>query len=210
MLIIFDYDGTLADTFKFNYQVIKKYLATQNFKKFNKHDFIWIGVKNPFERFKEFGLSNKQIQELILNLETESLKTKTVKIFPDLKNVLKTLSQKHKVIVITSNTSKVVKDFVKHNKLNKNITEILGADKEKSKVKKIKKAIKKYKVKKTDVIYIGDTAGDIYEAKKVGVKTIAVSWGFSYLKYLKEAKPDYLVNQPQGILKVIDKLEKMD
>jgi len=204
MLIIFDYDGTLSDTFEFNYKVIKKYLATQNFKKFSKQDFIWIGIKNPFNRLKEFGLSQKQIKGMILNLEKESLKTKTVKIFPDLKYVLKHLSEKNKIIVITSNTGKVVKNFVKYNKLNKIITEILGAEKEKSKVKKIKKIIKKYKIKKSDVIYIGDTAGDIYEAKKVGVKTIAVTWGFSPTKFLKSAKPNYLIRQPKQILKIID------
>jgi phosphoglycolate phosphatase len=206
MFIIFDYDGTLSDTFEFNYQVIKKYLATQKITKFTKKYFVWIGVRNPFERFKEFGLLEKQIKGLVLNLEKESLKNKSTLIFPGIKNIIKKLSKNNKIIVITSNTDKVVKKFLKKNKLEKYILEILGADSETSKVKKIKSIIKKYKVKKSDIIYIGDTAGDIYEAKMAGVKTLAVTWGFSYLKYLKASKPDYLINDPKQILKVIDKI----
>jgi phosphoglycolate phosphatase len=205
MLIIFDYDGTLTNTFEFNYRVIKKYLKTQNIK-FNKKDFIWIGSKNPFERFKQFGLTTKQINDLIFDLEKESIaKDSSTLRYAGIKNLIKKISKEHKVMVISSNTGKVIKHFLKNNKMTKYITEIQGAEKEKSKVIKLKKIIKKYK---QDAIYIADSAGDVIEARQAKVKSVAVSWGFTPLKILKLVKPNYLVNKPEQILKIIDKLEK--
>ncbi|HAF17094.1 MAG TPA: haloacid dehalogenase, partial [Peptococcaceae bacterium] len=83
---------------------------------------------------------------------------------------------------------------------NNGITEfedIVGAEKEKSKVKKIRRAMKSYP---SDIsYYIGDTAGDMIEAREAGAKTIAVSWGYQSAERLKKADPDYLVNSPEEL-----------
>ncbi|MFO7807208.1 MAG: HAD hydrolase-like protein, partial [Candidatus Moraniibacteriota bacterium] len=72
------------------------------------------------------------------------------------------------------------------------IEEVIGADKEKSKVKKIEK------VKKENpgsaIYYVGDTVGDIYEGRKAGATTIGVTWGFHDKEKMESAEPDYLVD----------------
>jgi phosphoglycolate phosphatase len=71
-----------------------------------------------------------------------------------------------------------------------------------SKEEKIAYAIDKYGISKDKTFYIGDTVGDILEAKGAGVRSIAVTWGWHNRDRLVKAAPDYLVETPNELLKV--------
>ena len=60
--IIFDYDGTLADTFNMNYKILKEFFNQQGIKNFDKEKFIWIGTKNAYDRLREMGLNSRQLK----------------------------------------------------------------------------------------------------------------------------------------------------
>lgn len=44
------------------------------------------------------------------------------------------------------------------------------------------------------IIFIGDTAGDISEGKQAGVETIGVSWGYNTKEQISDAKPDFIAD----------------
>jgi len=50
---------------------------------------------------------------------------------------------------------------------------------------------------------IGDTHYEIAAGKKLGLKTIAVSWGDQSKEYLQTHNPDFLIDNPEEILKII-------
>ena len=81
------------------------------------------------------------------------------------------------------------------------INEVMGNDYGNSKVLKIRWIKKKYPSR--EIIYIGDTGGDIIESRKAGVKNIGVSWGFNSYKVLKKHRPDYLIRKPEELLKIL-------
>ena len=58
---------------------------------------------------------------------------------------------------------------------------------------------------KDKVFYIGDTVGDIMEAKKAGVKSIAASWGYHKRECLVNCSPDILIDKPGDL---IDELKR--
>ena len=59
-----------------------------------------------------------------------------------------------------------------------------------------KRLLRKYKVE----LMIGDSETDILSAQACRLKTIAVTWGFREVRFLKRLKPDALVRKPSGIL----------
>ena len=63
-------------------------------------------------------------------------------------------------------------------------------------------------VKKNEVIYIGDSDVDIQTAKNAKVKSIGVAWGFRGARELKDSGADYVVDQADEILEVIDDWSK--
>lgn len=65
-----------------------------------------------------------------------------------------------------------------------------------------------FDVKKHEVIYIGDSDVDIQTAKNAKVKSIGVAWGFRGAKELENSKADYVVEQANKILEVINDWSK--
>lgn len=58
-------------------------------------------------------------------------------------------------------------------------------------------------LKKSDVLYVGDTNTDMETARNGGLMSIGVLWGFRTLQELLEAGAGYIVNQPKDILNII-------
>ncbi|MHC4874219.1 MAG: HAD family hydrolase [Planctomycetota bacterium] len=76
---------------------------------------------------------------------------------------------------------------------------VLGSDKGRSKVAKIKSVVEKHK-DINECWYIGDTKGDILEGIEAGVDTVAVSWGWHTLEQLEEAIPYHIVDEPKELV----------
>ena len=120
--------------------------------------------------------------------------------FNGIREVIRKLSKKAVIYIITSNLTSVIEDSIQFHKI-KGVQRVIGGDKEFSKVKKIL-AVKKIHPKAV-FYYIGDTVGDILEAKKADVKAVAVTWGYHSRKMLEKVKPDYIVDTPKELLKVL-------
>ena len=70
----------------------------------------------------------------------------------------------------------------------------------------IKYIFKKLKIKDSDICYfVGDSEVDIQTARNGGLPIISVSWGFRSREYLEAYKPDYLVDDPLDVLKIINR-----
>jgi phosphoglycolate phosphatase len=64
--------------------------------------------------------------------------------------------------------------------------------------------LKELKLSNKEVIYIGDMVSDIETSRNANVKIISVTWGWSSKEELKKAKPDWIVDDPKELHKVID------
>ena len=58
-----------------------------------------------------------------------------------------------------------------------------------------------------EVIYVGDETRDIEASKTIPIKVIAVSWGFNSAEALAKQNPDFLIQKPSELLKVMGNLQ---
>jgi phosphoglycolate phosphatase len=110
----------------------------------------------------------------------------------------------YQIGILSSNMQRNVNKFIKINQLNffdiiYCESNILGKD------QTFRKMIKKYNLKREEIIYVGDEIRDVEASKKVGIKMIGVSWGLHTVEALKNNGVDYIVKKPQEILKIINK-----
>jgi len=119
-------------------------------------------------------------------------------IFP----VLQELKKNNILTVISSNISKVIHAILSRYGFNGCFREVLGADYGYSKEEKILHAMNSFQMKKEKTFYVGDTVGDIKEARLAGVKTVAVTWGWHNKERLEMASPDYVIETPDDLLKI--------
>ena len=201
-LLLFDYDGAIVDSLDiFMERVVSAGRQYGSNKINSKEDFLNLFNDNFYEKLVESGIPKNKIPPMIADFQIGLEEQKNIRLFDGIREMLEKLSKNNRLIIITSNVTRVIEESLKL----KNIIcfeEILGADKETSKVKKIEMMKSKYE--NCPVYYIGDTRGDILEGKKAGIKTIAVTWGWHSQDQLREEQPDFIVDSPQALVKLFE------
>lgn len=62
----------------------------------------------------------------------------------------------------------------------------------------------KLQVEKDRLIYIGDTDVDMQTANNAGVTSIAVTWGYQERENLESYNPDFIINSPEELLRLMN------
>ena len=196
-LVIFDFDGVLADSFDAFYLLIrdgmKKIglpLTTDQYRDLflgNVHQGFKDLINNK-QKFLIFSKFRKKNYDIYYYNERSK-----VKLFPETSSFLKRISKKYVVTIVSSGHQKNVEDLLVLNKV-RSLFDLVIANTATTKADAIKGILTKFKVKPKETIMITDTVGDIKVAKKVGLKTIAVTWGFHSAKLLRSTKPGFVAN----------------
>ncbi len=202
--IFLDWAGTVTDFADVFYKIYKMIAAEIGDKpqseKQVQHDFTI-----PYMKFWHLhfpNLTKKRQDELFQKFANQ---------FPlsmPLPNVRKTITALAKsgwiILVASSDPRERLEKEAKQFKIYNKITEI--ASELHDKIPAIKKLIRKHNIDIENSVYIGDTIGDIETGKKIGLKTVAISTGMNTAKRLKTAKPDYLIDDIKGLLKITKKI----
>ena len=195
--LIFDFDGTIADTMD---EVVKIYNELQKkcgFEKIEKENLKVLQNKKPLAILRELKIPLLKLPLLMAQVRTE-LKKRMHKLKPkeNMDKILATMKkQDYKMYIVSSNSAENIQLFLNKNELP--FFEHIYTDRSIIyKHKKIEKLIKDCNLDKNKTIYIGDEVRDIQAARKAGIKVVAVSWGYNRQTSLANAKPDFLVNDP--------------
>lgn len=206
-LIIFDFDGVLADSFNTFYPLLRdamkhidlpltpnqyRNLFADNFHQGLK-DFI--GDDKKYKVAMEFRSSN--YDKYYYN------KRYKVKLFPGTIKFLKEVSKNYVLTIASSGREDNIKNLLSKNKVA-NLFSLILANTATSKEGMIKKIIGEFKAKRQETIMITDTVGDIKVAQKNGLETIAVTWGFHNKESAATAKPNYIVSNFKELISILN------
>jgi len=199
--IIFDFDGTIADSFSLAIKCTKE-IAKENHKDFNHLDFKDMKSKTIYEVIKDdFSISLLELPFYLKKIKKCMIKRyDEVKLFEGIKEVIQKLNKKYKIIILSSNYKEFIQKVLLKEKLD---LEILRSSSLFGKAKTIKRFMKNKNLKDEELIYVGDEIRDIESCKKVNIKIISVSWGFNSKDLLIKYKPDYLIKHPKELLNII-------
>ena len=202
--VIFDFDGTIADTFStiirlFNLHA-KEFglgkLTVSEVERLRSLGLREILYKYKLQLFKLPFIAKKIRDEL-------GRKITNIRTFPNIQQVLLKIKQKDLQLGILSSNSKANIEKLLRAKSMMVFDFIHSESNLLAKGQALKSLLKKYRLKNNEVVYIGDEVRDIEAAKENGVQVISVIWGFNKKEILKKSKPEYLIEKPQDILKII-------
>lgn len=202
--IIFDFDGTITDTFPIilkNANKLSKAIGLKEIKYYPE-----MRDKSAKQFFKEeIGISLWKVPKYMKKLKKLiKPELEKAKVFKGIKQLIDKLSKQYKIGILTTNSEDVVKKILHENKIN-SVDFIFSDSSVFGKHKKLKKLMRKHKLKNDKLIYVGDEIRDIEACKKKQVKVIAVSWGYNSKKALQQHEPDYLAEKPSKILEIFIK-----
>lgn len=202
--LIFDFDGTIVDSKQVYYHSMEKNLAHLGLHKRAIDNLIDKGLSIS-ESLKNVGLSwfvrfymKRKIMKDVLD------KANIIKKCKDVDSIRKIKARK---ILISNSLSEFIYPILKHLRIMDEFDEIYGAEDFTDKTDFIKNYIIKNKIKKEQVIYIGDRVADVKLAKKIGCKSVIVTGkcAWNSKKDVMKAKPDYVLDDIKDVSRLIEK-----
>lgn len=203
-LIMFDFDGTLADTKNLYYTSIKDALKKEGVK-FTEEQFVSLLGLKVLEIARAMGIKD----ELTLRRISDNVHSG---VFSDIDRI-KTASDTGDIrdisvrkIVVSNTDSGKVKRVLKRDKINF-FEEVHGGDEFANKAEFIKDFIKDEGLKGNEVAYLGDMKKDAAVARDAGCISILINHKISWSsdKELIDAEPDFIITKFSDLQKIISR-----
>lgn len=201
--VIFDFDGTLADSLSVALEVANSMKFT---RPLTMDDYYALRNVPTREILKQLNIPVWKVPKLVTR-GRKLLKKQADQInpHPGIAAVLPQLiADGHELYVVSSNSPELVRSFLRRHKLADHFNLVVGNIGIFGKAAALKRLRATFLLTE-DVYYVGDETRDIDAAKKVGMRMIAVSWGYNGIEALGAHEPDYLVRRPSEIRKVVRK-----
>lgn len=200
--IIFDWDGTLADSRQIVLASFRKALDDVNCKVSDKFIERLIGVGST-ETFREIlratdaCFDKVRIKNLVKKKAQEEIKmSSSVKLLPGALELLETLQGKIKLGLASMNNRVVVNHMLKTKNLDKFFNVVITADeiaKPKPNPEIFLKCATKLRSEPHNCLVVEDSIFGVEAAKTAKMACIAVLTGVYSKKELEEAKPDLII-----------------
>jgi phosphoglycolate phosphatase len=204
--IIFDFDGTLVDSF--DLFVEASYQATGIKDRLTAVEVTRLRGLPPLTILKQLHLPLWRLPLIYRKgRKTIARHMSEVKAFEGMVQVIKSLhSRGDKLLVVSTNNTQNIHTFLHAHNLSHDFHGIYGKIGLFGKPKALRKILRHHKADIKNCIYIGDEMRDIEAAHEVGLPCIAVTWGFSPPAALRQLKPEGLATKPADIIPLIDKI----
>lgn len=203
-VIIFDFDGTIADTVDALVSIANRLAVEFGYIQISANELTLLRNLTAREIIKYSGVSLLRIPFLVKKVKGE-LKTKIKELEP-ISGVPEALialhNQGYRLGIITSNSQENVNEFLKCHDLDYLFEFIHSGVTIFGKTTIINNVLRQRQIKPQTVIYVGDETRDIEAAKKANIKVIGVTWGFNSPEALAKQNPDFLIHHPSELLDV--------
>ncbi len=201
-IVIFDFDGTIADTKECVISITNRLAPEFGFAPLDEKEIAHFQNLTAKEVIKQSRVRWWQLPFLMRRVRQE-LKAEIKNISPikGIETVLETLKQNNcQLGIITSNSEDNASQFLRQHGLLHCFNFIESSFHVFGKDKVIKRCLTQKNVSPERVTYVGDETRDIEAAKKSGVRSVAVTWGFNTADALAKGEPDLLINDPRELL----------
>ena len=200
-LIIFDFDGTLSDSGEWFLTVIDQLAERFRFRSVGRDEIETLRGRSNREVIRHLGIPAWKLP--LISRHVRGLVARDadkIRLFPDTPRLLETLTDMgFKLAIVTSNAEE-------------NARAILGAENAAriswwecgsglfGKARKFRRVLRRSGFARHEVLAIGDETRDIEAAKRVGVRSAAVLWGYANRDALARFEPNLLFTDADAIL----------
>ena len=209
-IILFDFDGVLADTLDDLLSFAWKVCAQLGFPRDpTPADLDVLETMSFVDYGRQLKLPAQYIDAFVSQcLQRFNQRSRPPEIFEGMGQVItKAARDNNTIAIVTGNTTPTVEGFLKENNLCEYIKLIIGVEQKGTRPEKIERALRELRQGEEAAYMVGDAVSDIRAAREISIKSIAVGWGHQSPSRLLTAEPDYLVDSPQELLELLKKIQ---
>ena len=203
--LIFDFDGTLADTLPHLVRLSNQLAAEYGYRVITDDDTDTLRGMRASGVLRWLNIPLTKMPVIARRLKAKLAdEMSIVRPLGTIKDVLATLHDTYTLGIVTSNSVANVQLFLEANDMSyftfvRSSTVLLG----KSKV--LRRLLREERLKVAETLYIGDETRDVIAARACGMDTVAVSWGGNDTAQLQSTQPWALIHQPEELLTVVNR-----
>lgn len=208
MLINFDFDGVIADTFSHLLTLCITAQERIGAGRVPVADDLHNLENLTFEGLAHrLGIPDRATPDFLqTTFELQNSLPGKVCFFAGMQELLKSARRNHDIAIITSSRANVVRGYLQDHGIDDIVQSISGGEAGRSKHDSIRANMAHFSVTPEQTCMVGDAISDIRQGKLAGVKTLAVSWGFHARPLLEKESPDFLADTPEELLGILQGL----
>lgn len=202
--MIFDFDGTIGDTFRQGLEILNRMAPEFGYRPLvGDAEVEKARSMTTRQLMRHLGISNRKLP-VIAARGVRELRARIGEVQP-IAGVPEALRELHaqgrRLGIVTSNSEENVGLFLKNHGLEifefvRSSSRLLG------KAREIRAAMKAQKFGPQDVMFVGDETRDIEACKRAGIRCAAVSWGYNSRASLEAQHPHCVFDSPEQLLTV--------
>ena len=203
---LFDFDGTVADTFTHAVHIMRRLAPAYGFRALTDEEIPHARGMGFRELIEYLHIPKHKVPGILARGRRElNTEITTIGLCPGMPAVLRELrARDHQLGIISSNSKVNIHAFLAAHGLDC-FAHVSTSSKLLGKAREIRQTMKKHGYKKGHTIYVGDEIRDIDAAHKAEIRCAAVGWGFNNAESLRAAKPDYFAQTAEDLLTIAEK-----
>jgi len=209
LLIIFDFDGVLANSKDAYAAQMKEVIESISEKTFSKNIFSErVGNTDQKDDFKFFlkTVDRKVIMEAMKKYEELTPKYEHLRsLYPGIREIIESLHNTHYTGIVSRKPQERMEYWLNFFDIQNHFDYPIGTV-ENTKSYAIRRIMTRYGCSNKRTMMIGDTEFDIQSAKEAGVISVAAVYGSSKPADLINLKPDFVLKEPNEIKVIVDKV----
>lgn len=203
-LVVFDFDGTLADTFSWFSSVLNPTAERYGIRRVKEEEAHFLRGLDAREFLAHLGVPIWKLPFITRHLRQRAARERDAfRLFPGVEEMLGTLDAAGiNIAVVSSNVEATVRHVLGPQAASMVRHYACGASLF-GKARKFTRVVAKAGVAPPAVLSIGDETRDIAAARKTGLHCGAVSWGYMRRDVLEAARPDHLFDRVEDIIRTV-------
>jgi len=201
-ILVFDFDGTMVDSLDSVVRKVNEVASRLGKKPFSEpavEHLLTDGANSSLRTWPLVRFLSGIVSKLIEADQQQHMDE--MEPVPHLFSILRKLKDRgYKMGIVTSNKGETVRQYLADQHVSDLFSFIYAGVGLYGKDRLMKTMMTEQHLKPKQIIYIGDEPRDILTAHAVGVKAIAVTWGFQSKKALTRVKPDWIIKTPSELL----------
>lgn len=202
-MLVFDFDGTLADSGDWFVETLNAMADELKFKKLDKTKSSEFRGLGPIEFLKYLGVPAYKMPRIVARIRSEAARDSArIKLFPGVVQTLAQLKAKGFILaVVSSNAAAGIRKTLGESVASQFDHFNCGASLLGKHIK-LNALLRRAQVAPSEAIYIGDEQRDATAARAVGMAFGAVAWGYADPEALRARSPEHFFESVESLLQL--------